>query len=675
MTAPASVSEEIESLRNLIRYHARRYHILDAPEISDAEYDGLMRRLEELEAQYPELVTPTSPTQRVGAPPLSAFRPVRHELPMLSLSDAFTVDEVRQWYERVQRLLGLEPERQFDVTAEPKMDGLAISITYENGVLTQAATRGDGYAGEDVTANIRTVRAIPLAIPADDSVPTPALCEVRGEVYMRLRQFHEFNQRRAERGETLFANPRNAAAGSVRQLDSRITAGRPLTFCGYGLGRMTGFTPRTQWETLGYLRQIGIPVSDDARLLHSLEETVAYCLEWMGRREALPYEADGMVLKVDDLALQQDLGVVGRAPRGQIAFKFPPREATSKLRSIEVNVGRTGVVTPYAVLDPVNIGGVVVRQASLHNEDYIKERDIRLGDTVVVARAGDVIPQVVMPIPSLRDGDEVPFAMPAGCPSCGQPLVRQPDEAGTYCTNVRCPAQLERHLEYWASRGTMDIEGLGEKVSQQLVRSGLVHDVADIYSLTKEQLLALEGFGEKRADALLANIEVSKQRPLTRLLVSLGIRRVGGVVAQALADYFGSVEALATASEADIQVVPGLGPYTASAVCDWFSRETNLRVVEKLRRAGVRMGDGKKAPPKDGPLAGKSLVVTGRLASMSRDEARRAIIDAGGKAVESVSKKTDYVVVGEEPGSKYERALALGVATLTEEEFVKLLQR
>lgn len=673
MSASAAVVDEIMRLRDLIEYHSRLYHVLDAPEISDDEYDALMRRLEALEAEHPELVVPTSPTQRVGAAPLSEFGAVRHEIPMLSLNDAFSAGEVRQWYDRVQRLLGLQPGQQFDVTAEPKIDGLAISITYVDGAFAQAATRGDGYTGEDVTPNVRTIRAIPLRIPADGSLP-PAICEVRGEVYMRLRQFRELNERRAARGEPPFANPRNASAGSVRQLDSRVTAERPLTFYGYGLGRVSGVTLRTQWETLEYLRRLGVPVSPDARLLHSLDEALAYCQDWMARRDELPYEADGMVLKVNEVERQTDLGVVGRAPRWAIAFKFPPREETTRLLSIEVNVGRTGVVTPYAVLEPVNIGGVIVKQASLHNEDYVREKDIRLGDVVVVARAGDVIPQVVAPIPSLRSGSEVPFAMPADCPSCGQPLVRDPDEAATYCTNLECPAQLERHLEYFASRGAMDIEGLGEKVAQQLARHGLVRDVADIYSLTMEQLLALDGFGEKRAAALLASIDASKQRPVARLLIGLGIRRVGEVVAQALASHFGSVAALATATEDEIKAVAGVGPFTAAAVRDWFSRETNLRVVDKLSRAGVRMAEEAATGPRQGPLSGKTVVVTGRLATLSRDEAKRAIVAAGGKVVDSVSKKTDFVVVGEDPGSKLERALALGVPTLDETQFLALLR-
>ena len=668
-----ALREEAEELRTLLRYHAYRYYVLDSPEISDAEYDRLMRRLEELEAQHPELVTPDSPTQRVGAPPLVEFATVTHEVPMTSLTDAFSDDEVRQWFQRVQRLLDLAPDEQVDLVVEPKVDGLAISILYENGVLTRAATRGDGITGEDVTPNVKTVRAIPLRVPVDGSFQPPTRCEVRGEVYLPLRAFHDLNRRRAQRGEPLFANPRNAAAGSVRQLDSRVTAERPLSFFGYGLVLVDGSEVRSQWQALQYIKRLGLPVSEDARLMHSLDEAIQYCQTWMERRDKLPYEADGMVIKVNEYALQERLGIVGRAPRWAVAFKFPPREETTRVLAIAVNVGRTGVVTPYAILEPVNIGGVIVKQATLHNEDYIKDRDIRIGDTVTVARAGDVIPEVVAPIVSLRTGAEREFEMPRTCPSCGEPLVRPEDEVATYCTNASCPAQLARHLEYFASRDAMDIEGLGEKVAQLLVRTGLVHDIADIYFISKEQLLELEGFAEKRAESLLAAIIASKERPLARLLMALGIRRVGGVVAQALADHFGSVDALAAASLEDIQAVPGVGPFTATAVQEWFSHESNRRIIEKLRQAGVRLGDGAAKKKVTGPLTGLTFVVTGRLPTLTRDQVKQRIIEAGGKVSETVSRKTNYVVAGEEPGSKYERAQALGVPIIGEEELLRMI--
>lgn len=668
-----ALKEEAEQLRKLLRYHAYRYYVLDSPEISDAEYDRLMRHLEELEEQHPELVTPDSPTQRVGAPPLTEFATVTHDVPMTSLTDAFSADEVRQWFQRVQRLLELEPEEQVDLVVEPKVDGLAISILYEDGVLTRAATRGDGVTGEDVTPNVKTVRAIPLRVPVDGSFQPPRRCEVRGEVYLPLRAFHDLNQRRAQCGESLFANPRNAAAGSVRQLDSKVTAERPLSFFGYGLVLVNGAEVQSQWQALQYIKRLGLPVSEDARLMHSLDETIQYCQTWMERREKLPYEADGMVIKVNEYALQERLGIVGRAPRWAVAFKFPPREETTRVLAIAVNVGRTGVVTPYAILEPVNIGGVIVKQATLHNEDYIKERDIRIGDTVTVARAGDVIPEVVAPIVSLRTGAEREFEMPVTCPSCGEPLTRPEDEVATYCTNASCPAQLARHLEYFASRDAMDIEGLGEKVAQLLVRAGLVHDIADIYFISKEQLLNLEGFADKRAESLLAAIAASKERPLARLLMALGMRRVGGVVAQALVDHFGSIDALAAASTEEIQAVPGVGPFTAMAVQEWFSHESNRRIVEKLRRAGVHLGDGAAQKDVTGPLTGLTFVVTGRLPTLTRDQAKQRIVAAGGKVSETVSRKTSYVLAGEEPGSKYDRAQALGVPIISEEELLRMI--
>ena len=673
MAAPDEVKQEVEKLRQSLRYHSYRYYVLDSPEISDAEYDRMMRRLEELEAQYPELVSPDSPTQRVGAQPLTEFAAVTHDIPMLSLADAFSAEEVRQWHQRLQRTLGLGPSGEVELVAEPKIDGLAISITYENGLMTLAATRGDGFVGENVTPNIRTVKAVPLRIPADGSFAPPALLEVRGEVYLPIHAFEALNRTRAEKGEPVFANPRNAAAGSVRQLDPQITAQRPLSFFGYGLGHHEGVAIDSQWETLNYIKKLGFPVSPDVRLLPTLEAALDYAVAWMAKRQHLPYEADGMVLKVNDFGLQEQLGVAGRAPRWAIAFKFPPREETTRLLDIAVNVGRTGVVTPYAILEPVNIGGVTVRQATLHNADYIESRDIRIGDMVVVARAGDVIPQVVGPITSLRTGSERVFEMPATCPSCGEPLTRAPDEAATLCTNAKCPAQLARHVEYFASRDAMDIEGLGEKVAQLLVEKGLVHDVADIYYLSREQLLTLDGFGEKRATALLANIEASKERPFSRLLLGLGIRRVGAVVAQALAEHFGSMDRLAAASAAEIEAVPGVGPFTASAVVEWFSRDTNRQVIEKLRRAGVRLADERARPSEPGRLGGLTFVITGRLPTMSREQARSAIVAAGGKVTESVSRQTSYLVAGEDPGSKYERAVQLGIPIISEKDLQEML--
>ncbi|MGI6209132.1 MAG: NAD-dependent DNA ligase LigA [Anaerolineae bacterium] len=672
MSVPDELREEARKLREFLTYHSYRYYVLDQPEISDAEYDRALKRLQEIEAEYPELVTPDSPTQRVGGTPLPQFETVTHEIPMLSLDDAFDIADVRDWFGRVRRLLEIGPEGQVDLVVEPKVDGLAISILYENGVLTRGATRGDGYRGEDVTSNVRTIRQIPLRIPVDNGAEPPPLLEIRGEVYMSLKAFERLNQGRAERGEPVFANPRNAAAGSVRQLDPKVTAGRPLAFLGYGIGMVQGVTVQTQWEALQLVKRMGLPISEDARLFSTIEEAISYCQEWMSRREELPFEADGLVLKVNDFELQDRLGVVGRAPRWAIAFKFPPREEVTRLIDIAVNVGRTGVVTPYAILQPVSIGGVVVRQATLHNEDYILTRDIRIGDWVTVARAGDVIPQVIGPIPSRRTGEERAFQMPTECPSCGKPLTRLPDEAATYCTNAACPAQRTRLLEHFASRGAMDIEGLGERVSQQLVANGLINDVGDVYSLTKEQLLGLEGFGEKRAEKLLAAIEGSKQRPFWRVLVALGIRRVGTVIAQELAEHFRSLDRLAVATQEDIERVHGMGPHTAAAITQWFAQESNRKVMEKLRRAGVCLAEA-EAEVKEGPLAGMTLVLTGRLPSLTRSQARQLITEAGGKVSESVTRDTRYVVAGEEPGSKLDRARKLGIEVIDEEQLRRLV--
>lgn len=671
MGATEDIAAEAKRLRDFLNYHSYRYHVLDQPEVSDAEYDRAVARLRELESAHPELRTADSPTQRVGGQPLPQFRSVHHDIPMLSLDDAFQVEKVREWYERARKLLELPPEQSIALVVEPKVDGLALSLRYEGGVLTRAATRGDGSTGEDVTANVQTIHAIPLRIPVGGG-EAPALLEVRGEAYLSLADFRRLNQRRADEGEPVFANPRNAAAGSIRQLDPRVTAKRPLSFLGYGIGSREGITLTSQWQTLDLIKSLGIPIAHDARRFEGLDETVAYCLDWMGRRDELPFEADGLVIKADDFELQDRLGVVGRAPRWALAFKFPPREETTRLLGIEVNVGRTGVITPYAVLEPVTIGGVVVRQASLHNEDYVRDRDIRIGDVVVVARAGDVIPQVIGPVISLRTGTETSFAMPANCPSCGEPVSRLEDEAATYCTNSACPAQRARHLEYFASREAMDIEGLGEKVAQQLTEAGLVSGVADLYRLELEDLMELDGFAEKRAQSLLEGIERSKERPFWRVLLALGIRRVGTVVAQALAEEFGDIDSLAAATAERIESVHGMGPFTAAAVTQWFAQESNRELVESLRRAGVQLS-APKAVLSEGPLAGQTVVVTGRLTTITRSEAHRLIAQAGGKPSETVSKTTAYLVVGEEAGSKLKKAQALGVPVIDERQFLDLV--
>lgn len=672
---PEEVRKRVEQLRQEIHYHNYRYYVLDSPVISDAEYDALMAELRRLEEQYPELVTPDSPTQRVGAPPAPEFAQVRHPAPILSLENAFGPDEARAWLERISRLLPLGT--RLDFVVEPKIDGLSVVLHYRDGAFSLGATRGDGEVGEDVTANLRTVRQLPLRIPVgpDGPQPPPYLV-VRGEAYMTVRDFEEFNRRQAEKGEKTFANPRNAAAGSLRQLDSRITAQRPISLLCYQVVAYEGepAPPSTQWETLHYLRALGFPVPEQAAYCPDLERAVAYCQEWERKRDTLPYEADGMVIKVNDLGVSADLGVVGRTPRGMLAYKFPGREATTRLLDIRVNVGRTGVLTPYAVLEPVPIGGVTVTKATLHNFDYIAEKDIRVGDRVIVKRAGEVIPYIVGPVVDVRTGEEKVYAPPDRCPACGEPVVRTPGEVAVYCANAACPAQLVRRISYFASRGAMDIESLGEKTAQLLVDRGLVHDIADLYFLGREDLLGLEGFAEKKAENLRAGIAASKGQPFGRVLTALGIPQVGGVVAETLAHHFRSVDRLAQATEEELQQIPGIGPEIARAVAEWFRRPRHREIVEKLRRAGVKLAE--EAPVVEAgpqPLAGLTFVITGTL-SRPREEVAAMIERAGGKVTDSVSRKTDYLVVGEAPGgTKYRRAQELGVPMINEDELMRMM--
>lgn len=674
-----------EQLRRFIEYHNYRYYVLDEPEISDAEYDALMNELRALEEAFPELRTPDSPTQRVGAPPLERFGKVTHSVPMLSLGNAFNPDDVRRWYDRVQRLAGREA---IDLVVEPKIDGLAVTLLYENGRLVLGATRGDGLTGEDVTPNVRTVRLIPLEIPVpvphrpwQEGMPPfpqvdapPLRIEVRGEVYMRKSDFEALNRQQAERGEKTFANPRNAAAGSLRQLDSRITARRPLSFFAYGVGVVEGVAFATHWEVLGYLGALGFPINPDVRHFFTLEEALEYAQAWLDRRHELDYEADGLVFKVNDLTLYDRLGVAGREPRWAIAYKAPASEAVTVLEDIVVNVGRTGQVVPTAVLRPVEVGGVTVSHATLHNADYVQERDLRIGDYVIVKRAGDVIPQVVRPLPELRTGNERPWQMPDRCPSCGEPLVRPPGEVAYYCTNVACPAQLVRRVEHFVSRGAMDIEGFGSKQAARFVELGLLHDPADLYYLTREQILALEGFADKSADNLFQAIEASKGRGLARLLFALGIRYVGSTVAELLARHYATLDEVMAATQEELEAIEGIGPRTAASLVEWFSRPSNREMIEKLRRAGVSFARSGEAPGAlEQPLAGLTFVITGTLASFTREEAKAFIEAHGGRVASSVSRKTDYLVVGENPGSKLQKAQALGVKTITEDELLSMV--
>lgn len=672
-------------LREILTEANYRYHVLDDPSISDAEYDSLMRELQALEAAHPELQTPDSPTRRVGGPPASQFAKVRHPLPMLSLGNAMDEAGLREWQARVLRLLG--PDAPLAYVAEPKIDGLAVALTYRDGQFVQGATRGDGEVGEDVTANLRTVGGIPLRLRPPDgggeegdgtSPPLPAALptsiEVRGEVYIRIADFEALNERLAAAGEKIFANARNSAAGTLRQKDPALTAARPLRFFAYGVGLVEGVELTSQWQTLHYLRALGFPVNSDARRFERFDEVLAYCRQWMARRDQLPYEADGIVIKVDNFAQQRELGVVQRDPRWAIAFKFPAREAITRLTRIVVNVGRTGVVTPNAELEPVQIGGVTVRNASLHNADYIAQRDIREGDYVTVKRAGDVIPYVVGPVLSRRTGTERPWSFPTVCPACGTPLERVEGEAAWRCPNFGiCPAQLVRRVEHFVSRGAMDIVGIGERQAEQFVTLGWIKDVADLYSLSAAHFEGLEGYGPKRIANLLQAIEESKQRPLERLIVGLGIRFVGSVAAADLARHFGSLDAIMAASEAELVAIDGIGPVVAASVVQFFGREENRRVVEKLRAAGLRLTAGAPRQRASDGLAGKTFVLTGTLPSMTREQAAELIQAHGGKVSESVSKKTSYVVAGASAGSKLARAQQLGVPVLDEEGLLALV--
>lgn len=667
-------TQRIHDLRAALRAADYRYYVLDDPHLSDAEYDALMRELRALEAQHPALVSPTSPTQRVAGAAAAQFTKVTHPQPMLSLANAMDEAELYEWHARVVRLLG--PATALSFVVEPKIDGLAIALTYEEGRLLQGATRGDGTVGEDVTANLRTVRAIPLSLraPAELGLPLATRIEIRGEVYMGRDDFTALNQRLAAAGEKAFANARNAAAGSLRQKDAALTAERPLRFFAYAVGPFHGVTLTSQWQTLQYLRSLGLPVNRDAQRFDDFAAVVAFCHAWMARREELPFEADGIVVKVDDFALQRELGVVQRDPRWAVAFKFPAREAVTRLTAITVSLGRTGVLTPNAELNPVLIGGVTVRNASLHNADYINERDIRIGDVVTVKRAGDVIPYVVGPLLHLRDAHVQPWHFPSHCPACGTALERVEGEAAWRCPNFGiCPAQLVRKVEHFVSRGAMDIAGIGERQAEQFVSAGWINDVADLYTLTAERFAGVEGYGAKRVANLLQALEASKQRPLERLLVGLGIRFVGSVAARDLVRHFGNLDALMAASEADLIALEGIGPVVASSIVSFFQREESRQLIAKLRAAGLRMDGDASVTVASTTLAGKTFVLTGTLPSMTREQAGALIEAHGGKLSESVSKKTSYVVAGSSAGSKLAKANQLGIPVLDEAGLQALL--
>lgn len=668
MTAAPDIRERIRRLREEIERHNYQYYVLDQPLIPDAEFDRLFRELQDLEARHPALVTPDSPTQRVGALPLASFAPARHATPMLSLNNAFDSDEVAAFDRRVREALGASA---VDYSAEPKFDGLAVNLTYEQGVLKQGATRGDGYTGEEVTANLRTVRSIPLKLSVRS---LPQRLEVRGEVVMRKADFEELNRAQRERGEKLFVNPRNAAAGALRQLDSRITAGRRLYFVAYGLGVMEGAPRfRRQSEILDYLAEAHFSVATERAVVHGLEGMLGY-YESIGRkRRALAYEIDGVVYKVNELAAQEELGFVARAPRYAIAHKFPAEEADTVVEGIEVQVGRTGALTPVARLKPVFVGGVTVTNATLHNEDEIRRKDVRIGDAVVVRRAGDVIPEVVRVLADRRPPHARRFTMPARCPVCGSAVQRLEDEAVARCTaGLYCPAQRKQALLHFASRRAMDIEGLGEKLVDQLVDGGLVETPADLYRLDMGVLAGLDRMGEKSAANVIAAIEKSKGTTLARFIYALGIRNVGESTARDLAQHFGSMEELAAADTERLQRVTDVGPVVAQSIAQFFTEPHNREVIRQLRRAGVTF-EAAPARERGGGFEGKTFVLTGTLPTLTREQARERIERHGGRVSGSVSKKTDYVVAGADPGSKYDKALALKVPILDEAALLELL--
>jgi DNA ligase (NAD+) len=656
----------VEELRTTLDYHNHRYHVLDTPEISDAEYDVLMRELQSLEERFPELITPDSPTQRVGAPPSALFAPVQHSQVLLSLDNAFSDDELDAWYARARKNLEHDPT----FVCEPKIDGLSVVLVYEKGVLTRGATRGDGYIGEDVTANIRTIRAVPTKLRGDAS-SWPSWLEVRGEVFLRLEDFEKINLELGEQGKPLFANPRNTAAGMLRQKDPKVTASRPLSIAFHGIVRLDGVRLSRYSEAMEHLKEWGLRPHPESRDAKTLDEVKAYIASIEERRHKLDHEIDGAVVKVDDYADQFDLGATSKAPRWAIAFKFPPEEKTTVLKDILPSIGRTGVITPFAVLEPVHVGGVIVRQATLHNPDEIARKDIRIGDTVVIRRAGDVIPEVVAPIASKRTGKEKKFRMPKACPACKTPLVRPEGEVATRCPNLSCPAQVVGRLIHFASRGAMDIEHLGEKTTSELVDRGFLTEPSDIFVLTDEQIAQVPGFRDKSVSNLRAAIEGAKSRPIDRLLYGLGVLHLGATGARALADAFGSVDAIIAAAESDIAAVEGIGPVIATSVREYFDRKQSRQVIEKLRKAGVQLAEERRKA--SGPLVGKTFVITGTLDGLSREDAKAEIENRGGKVTSSVSKKTDYLVAGEAPGSKLDKANDLGVEVLDEAGLQKLL--
>ena len=677
LNAVAQVTPEmrqrVQELRQLLMSASYAYYVLDNPTMADAVYDKLYRELQDLEMQHPELITPESPTQRVGEKPASKFTSVRHNIPLYSLENAFNIEEFTKWQERWQRSA---PKLEgFEYVCELKIDGNALALTYEDGVLTRGATRGDGVTGEDITQNVRTIRSIPLQLNVEKP---PAVVEVRGEAFLPLEVFEQINQEREVAGEQLFANPRNAAAGTLRQLDPRIVAKRRLDFFGYTLhipGKDDSDVARTQWESLELLQKFGFRVNPNRKLCASLEDVRDYYNYWDTERRNLPYMTDGVVVKLNSFTLQEELSFTQKFPKWAIALKYPAEEAPTLVDDIKINVGRTGALTPLAHLHPVQLAGTTVQRATLHNSDRIAQLDIRIGDTVIVRKAGEIIPEVVRVLAELRPEGTQPFEMPSCCPVCEQPVVRPVGEAVTRCINASCPAILKAALTHWASRNALDINGLGEKIVQQLVDQGVVHSVADLYDLTPEQLASMERMGKKLAEKLVGAIANSKTQPWARVLYGLGIRHVGSVNAQTLTQQFPTVEQLQSATAAQIEGVYGIGTEIAQSVSQWFQVPANQALIDRLREAGLQLAAQVQSttPAKSQPLSGQTFVITGTLPTLKRDEAKELIEKAGGKVTTSVSSKTNYLVVGEDAGSKLEKAQELGITQLSEAQLLELL--
>lgn len=689
MSIQIDIIKNIEKLREEINFHNYRYYVLDNPVVSDAEYDRLMQQLAEIETKHPDFITPDSPTQRIGAKPLEAFGTITHTIPMLSLNNAFSADEAREFDERTKKILKIS--HAIEYVAEPKIDGLAIELVYEGGKFIAGSTRGNGYIGEDVTQNLKTIKSIPMRLlegaegmgrkawsknpmphalcPMPSPCPMPSRLEVRGEVFLPIKAFKRLNEARLQTGEPLFANPRNAAAGSLRQLDPKITAARPLDMFCYGIGTVEGIKFKTHWEILQTLKTFGFKINPLIKLCNGIEDVLDYHNNLERNRNNLNYEVDGMVLKVNSLDSQEQLGVITRSPRWAIAYKFKPRQKTTKIKEIIVGVGRTGALTPVAIMEAIEIGGVTIERATLHNQDEIDKKDIQVGDTVIVQRAGDVIPEVVMVIKEKRIGQEIPFKIPERCPLCSSKV----EQFGTihFCTGgLSCPAQLKETIIHFASKKAMDIEGLGSKHIEQFVDEGLIKDVADLYYLKKDDILKLERWAEKSADNFIEAIEKSKNPTLPRLIYALGIRQVGEYMAHVLAEEFGTVETIMEADKESLLSIHDIGHETAESIYDFFQEPHNVKVIEKLRKGGVIFPQMKKG---SGKLAGKTFIFTGSLQSFSRDEAKKLVEEQGGKTASAVNKKIDYVVVGKEPGSKYEEAKSLELKIITEEEFKNLL--